>query len=101
MGVVGLSKTLSQELGKDGILVNVIGPGRIGTARIDQMDQVRAEKAGKTVEEIRQSAFAGIPLGRYGKPEEYGKLAAFLLAPSNTYITGQTVLVVGGMVKAF
>ena len=71
MGVVGLSKTLSQEL------------------------------AGKTVEEIRQSAFAGIPLGRYGKPEEYGKLAAFLLAPSNTYITGQTVLVDGGMVKAF
>ena len=47
MGVVGLSKTLSQELGKDGILVNVIGPGRIGTARIDQMDQVRAEKAVK------------------------------------------------------
>lgn len=101
MGVVGLSKTLSQELGKDGILVNVIGPGRIGTARIDQMDQVRAEKAGKTVEEIRQSAFSSIPLGRYGKPEEYGKLAAFLLAPSNTYITGQTVLVDGGMVKAF
>lgn len=100
MGVVGLAKTLSQELGGDGILVNVIGPGRIGTARIDQLDRVRAEKAGKTVEEIQESAFANIPLGRYGKPEEYGKLAAFLLAPSNTYITGQTVLVDGGLVKA-
>lgn len=100
MGVVGLSKTLSQELGKDNILVNVIGPGRIGTARIAQLDKVRAKKAGKTVEEIEQSAYAGIPLGRYGRPEEYGKLAAFLLAPSNTYITGQTVLVDGGLVKA-
>lgn len=101
MGVVGLAKTLSQELGKDGALVNVIGPGRIGTARIDQLDQVRAEKIGKTVEEIQQASFNNIPLGRYGKPEEYGKMAAFLLAPSNTYITGQTILVDGGLVKAF
>lgn len=101
MGVVGLAKTLSQELGKDGILVNVIGPGRIGTARIDQLDKVRADKEGRTVEEIKQASFANIPLGRYGKPEEYGKLAAFLLAPSNTYITGQTILVDGGLVKAF
>lgn len=100
MGVVGLAKTLSQELGKDNILVNVIGPGRIGTARIDSLDKVRAERAGKTVEEIQAAAFASIPLGRYGKPEEYGKLAAFLLAPSNTYITGQSILVDGGLVKA-
>ena len=101
MGVMGLSKTLSQELGKDNILVNVIAPGRIGTERIDQLDAVRAEKAGKTVEEIQKASFATIPLGRYGKPEEYGDLAAFLCAPSNTFITGQTVLVDGGMVKEF
>jgi len=101
MGVMGLSKTLSQELGRDNILVNVIAPGRIGTERIDQLDAVRAQKAGKTVEEIQKAAFAAIPLGRYGRPEEYGDLAAFLCAPSNTFITGQTVLVDGGMVKAF
>lgn len=100
MGVVGLAKTLSQELGKDNILVNVIAPGRIGTARIDYLDNVRAEKAGKTVEEIQKTAFAGIPLGRYGTPEEYAKLAVFLCAPSNTFITGQAILVDGGMVKA-
>ena len=82
MGVVGLAKTLSQELGRDNILINVIAPGRIGTARIDQLDKIRAEN------------------GRYGRPDEYGKLAAFLCAPSNTFITGQTVLVDGGMVKA-
>lgn len=101
MGVVGLAKTLSQELGKDNILVNVIGPGRIGTARIDQLDQIRADKLGITVEELQQQTFKGIPLGRYGKPEEYGKLAAFLCSETNTFITGQTVLVDGGMVKAF
>jgi 3-oxoacyl-[acyl-carrier protein] reductase len=101
MGVVGLAKTLSQELGKDKILVNVIGPGRIGTDRIDFLDKVRAEKAGKTVEEIQQQSFANIPLGRYGKPEEYGKLATFLCSEANTFITGQTILVDGGMVKAF
>ena len=100
MGVVGLAKTLSQELGKDNILVNVIAPGRIGTTRIDQLDKVRADRAGKTVGEIQKLAFAGIPLGRYGTPEEYGKLAVFLCAASNTFITGQSVLVDGGMVKA-
>ena len=68
MGVVGLAKTLSQELGKDNILVNVIAPGRIGTTRIDQLDKVRADRAGKTVGEIQKLAFAGIPLGRYGTP---------------------------------
>lgn len=101
MGVMGLAKTLSQELGKDNILVNVIGPGRIGTARIDFLDKVRAEKAGKSVEEIQQAAFKNIPLGRYGKPDEYGRLAAFLCSAANTFITGQTVLLDGGMVKAF
>ncbi len=100
MGVVGLSKTLSQELGKDNILVNVIAPGRIGTTRIDSLDKVRAEKAGVSIEQIQQAAFKGIPLGRYGKPEEYGKLAVFLCSAANTFITGQTVLVDGGMVKA-
>ncbi|CDZ74729.1 3-oxoacyl-[acyl-carrier-protein] reductase [Peptoniphilus sp. ING2-D1G] len=99
-GVVGLSKTVSQEEGSHGILCNVIGPGRIGTARIDYLDKMRADKAGKTVEQIQQETYATIPLGRYGKPEEYGRLAAFLLAPSNTYITGQAILLDGGLVKA-
>lgn len=99
-GVVGLSKTLSQELGRDNILVNVIAPGRIGTERIDYLDQVRAEKNGSSVEDIQSAAVRSIPLGRYGRPEEYGDLAAFLCSAANTYITGQTVLVDGGLVKA-
>jgi 3-oxoacyl-[acyl-carrier protein] reductase len=99
-GIVGLAKTLSQELGKDGILVNVLGPGRIGTQRLDQIDKVRAEKAGISVEQLQQNAFKSIPLGRYGEPSEYGKLAVFLCSQANTYITGQSVLVDGGLVKA-
>ena len=101
MGVVGLAKTLSQELGKDNILINVIGPGRIGTARIDQLDAMRAQKVGVTVEDIQNETFKTIPLGRYGRPDEYGRLAAFLCSEANTFITGQTILLDGGMVKAF
>jgi 3-oxoacyl-[acyl-carrier protein] reductase len=99
-GVVGLAKTLSQELGKDGILVNVIGPGRIGTARIDHLDKIRADKAGISVEELQQNTFKTIPLGRYGRPAEYGKLSVFLCSAANTYITGQSILVDGGLTKA-
>lgn len=100
LGVVGLTKTLSQELGKDGILVNVMGPGRIGTDRIKYLDSVRAEQSGKSLEDIYQETVKSIPLGRYGTPEEYGKLTVFLCSEANTYITGQTILVDGGLTKS-
>lgn len=101
MGVVGLSKSLSQELGPDKILVNVMGPGRIGTDRIAYLDKVRADKAGITIEQVYENTIKGIPLGRYGTPEEFAKLTVFLCSEANTYITGQTMLVDGGMTKAF
>jgi 3-oxoacyl-[acyl-carrier protein] reductase len=101
MGVVGLTKTLSQELGKDNILVNVMGPGRIKTARLMQIDKVRAEKSGTSVEQVYENAVKAIPLGRYGSAEEYAKLTVFLCSEANTYITGQTILVDGGFTKAF
>jgi 3-oxoacyl-[acyl-carrier protein] reductase len=101
MGVVGLTKTLSQELGKDNILVNVMGPGRIKTARLMQIDKVRAEKSGISVEQVYENAVKAIPLGRYGATEEYAKLTVFLCSEANTYITGQTILVDGGFTKAF
>ena len=100
-GVLGLTKTLATELGHDGILVNVLGPGRIHTDRIEQLDADRARKAGLPVEQVRAQTYTTIPLGRYGTPEEYAKLAVFLGSPANTYITGQTVLVDGGLVKAY
>ena len=98
--IAGLSKSLSVELAPDGILINTLGPGRIGTDRVRQMDGARAESLGIPVEEVRQWAEAQIPLGRYGTPEEFARVAVFLASPANTYVTGQAFLVDGGMVKA-
>ncbi|HVW22502.1 MAG TPA: SDR family oxidoreductase [Opitutaceae bacterium] len=100
-GVLGLTKTLAAELGRDQILANVVGPGRIQTERIEQLDGIRAAKSGATVEQVRAEACKAIPLGRYGQPAEMARLAVFLGSPANTYITGQTVLVDGGMVRAY
>lgn len=101
MGVVGMSKTLSSELGKDNILVNVIGPGRIGTARITNLNAMRAEKAGITADEYKQQDLKSFPLGRYGTVDEYGRLAAFLCSEANTYVSGQTILLDGGMTRSY
>lgn len=100
-GVLGLTKTLASELGQDGILVNVLGPGRIQTERIEQLDGIRAAKSNVSIDRIRADTARTIPLGRYGTPDEYAKMAVFLGSPANTYITGQTLLVDGGMVKAY
>jgi 3-oxoacyl-[acyl-carrier protein] reductase len=100
-GVLGLTKTLAGELGHDGVLVNVLGPGRIQTERIEQLDKIRATKLNSTVEQVRTDTAKAIPVGRYGTPDEYARMAVFLGSPANTYITGQTLLVDGGMVKAY
>lgn len=101
MGVVGLTKTLAGELGPQGICVNALGPGRVQTDRITQLDGVRAKKAGITVEQVRADMAKAIPLGRYGEPDEFARAAVFLCSPANSYISGQTLLVDGGMVKAY
>ena len=101
MAVVGMSKTLSSELGPDHILVNVIGPGRIGTERIASLNAMRARKAGITPEEYERADLRSFPLSRYGTIEEYGRLAAFLCSEANSYISGQTILLDGGMTRAY
>ena len=83
-GLVGLAKTLSLELAPDGILVNTLGPGRISTARSESMDASQAESRGVPVEEVRAEFETRIPLGRYGTPEEFARVAAFLASPANT-----------------
>ena len=99
-GISGLAKSLAVELAPDGILVNTIGPGRISTARSQSMDAARAETLGVSVEEVRGQVASQIPLGRYGTPEELARVAAFLASPANSYVTGQAILVDGGMVRA-
>ncbi len=94
-GVWGIAKTLSRELAPQGILVNVIAPGRIDTERIAELDQANANKSGKTVEDVRKASVSSIPLGRLGRPEELANLVVFLASEAGSYITGQAITVDG------
>jgi 3-oxoacyl-[acyl-carrier protein] reductase len=94
-GVWGIAKTLSRELAPQGILVNVIAPGRIDTERIAELDQANAQKSGKPVEDVRKASVASIPLGRLGRPEELANLVVFLASAAGSYITGQAITVDG------
>jgi 3-oxoacyl-[acyl-carrier protein] reductase len=94
-GVWGIAKTLSRELAPQGILVNVIAPGRIDTERIAELDAANAQKIGKSVEDVRKASVASIPLGRLGRPEELANLVVFLASQAGSYITGQAITVDG------
>lgn len=99
-GVLGLTKSLSQEFAVDNILVNTVGPGKIATDRMMQLNETTAKIGGITVEEAEKASVADIPMGRYGKPEEFAKAVVFLGSFANTYVTGQAVIVDGASVKA-
>ncbi len=96
-----MTKSLAKELGKYNILVNVVGAGKISTGRVDQIDSINAEKANIPLKDYQQINAESIPLQRYGDPQELGKLVTFLCSEANTYITGQNILVEGGMVSAY
>ncbi|GIO57205.1 SDR family oxidoreductase [Paenibacillus cellulositrophicus] len=99
-GVAGMSKSLSQELAQYGILVNTVAPGRIETDRIIQLNESNAKAKGVSAEEVAEQSQSEIPLGRYGTPEEFAKGVVFLLSGANTYITGTTLVIDGGLVQA-
>ncbi len=101
MGVVGLSKSLAREFGKDNILVNTIGPGRIYTDRIKYLNTMRAEKMGISEEEYTKRDSADFPQRRYQTVDEIGRLAAFLLSEANGSLTGQAFLCDGAMTTAY
>ena len=97
-GLAGLIKSMVEEIAP--VRINGLAPGRFGTDRIAQLDAARASAADVPVEEIRRRTIERIPLGRYGDPLELGRLAAFLLSPAGSYVTGAIVPVDGGMIKA-
>jgi 3-oxoacyl-[acyl-carrier protein] reductase len=98
MSLVGWSKTLSREIAGDGITANIILPGRIATDRIRFLDEAKAKREGRTVEEVSAASTGSIPIGRYGKPEEYGDVVTFLASKRAAYITGSVIRVDGGLI---
>lgn len=98
--VQALCKHLASELAADGIRVNVLSPGRVHTDRIEQLDRAVAERERKSLDEVRADSVAAIPLGRLGKPQEFGQVAAFLCSDAASYMTGASVMVDGGLVKS-
>ncbi|MDD2548899.1 MAG: SDR family oxidoreductase [Bacteroidales bacterium] len=98
-GVTSLAKSLSRDLASYNIRINNILPGRLDTERVKHLDGIVAKTKGISVNEVRSSFYEQIPLSRYGKPEELGNLAAFLLSDRASFITGTTIPVDGGMLK--
>ena len=97
--VVGLVKSLANEFGKDGILVNNVGPGFTATDRLKELAKSRSATSGKSEREIVDAWAADAPLKRLADPREVAETIAWLASERASYITGQTVLVDGGMYK--
>ncbi|VFR79421.1 3-oxoacyl-[acyl-carrier protein] reductase [plant metagenome] len=98
--LVGWSKTLSREVGCDGITVNIVLPGRIATDRITFLDEARAKREGRPVADVSAESQASIAVGRYGKPSEYGDVVAFLASEQAAYLTGSTLRIDGGLITS-
>jgi 3-oxoacyl-[acyl-carrier protein] reductase len=94
-GLAGVVKMLAEELGPSGVRMNGILPVRIATDRVRQLDALIGDP-----DEVRARKSEDIPLRRYGGPEEFGRVAAFLLSPAASYITGAMIPVDGGSIRA-
>ncbi len=97
--VVGLVKSLANEFGKDGILVNNVAPGFTATARLKELAKARSSATGKPEQEILDAWAADAPVKRLGDPREFADTVVWLASDRASYVTGQTVLVDGGMYK--
>jgi 3-oxoacyl-[acyl-carrier protein] reductase len=95
-GLAGLAKNLATELGPRNIRVNGLLPGRISTDRTVEIDRASGDPDGSA---LRSQAL--IPLGRYGEPAEFGRVAAFVLSPAASFVTGSMVTVDGGMIPTW
>lgn len=93
-GLAMVAKTLADELGPRGVRVNGLVPGRIATDRLRELDSLGGDPDG-----ARQKSEEAIPMRRYGDPEEFGRVAAFVLSPAASYLTGIMVPVDGGMLR--
>ena len=99
-GVASLVKSLSVDLARHDIRINNLIPGAISTDRINALNKFIAGRTDTSPEQVRQDGEAAIPMGRYGKPEEFANAATFLLSDAASYITGTNNVVDGGKMKS-
>jgi 3-oxoacyl-[acyl-carrier protein] reductase len=99
-GLLNALKTAAQELGPEGILINAVAPGYIATERLVEWTNSVARQKEMDVLELRKKSAENIPLKRFGTPEELAEVITFLLSPKNGYLTGQQILVDGGLVTS-
>jgi len=97
--VSALAKTLALELAPSKIRVNQIVPGRLDTDRVRELDQINGQKQGISAADAKAKSLTAIPMSRYGEPDEFGRVGAFLLSDAASYMTGATVQVDGGQIK--
>lgn len=94
--LVAWLKTLARSVAADGVTVNGVLPGRIATPRVASLDETAAQRSGRAVEEVSRASAAAIPAGRYGTPEEYAAVVAFLATEAASYVTGTFIACDGG-----
>lgn len=100
LSLVGWSKTLAGEVGRDGVTANIVLPGRIATQRIAFLDEQKAKREGSTVADVSAQSEASIAVGRYGHPDEYADAVAFLASQRASYITGSVIRIDGGLIQS-
>jgi 3-oxoacyl-[acyl-carrier protein] reductase len=98
-GLIAWSKTLSAEVARDGVTVNILMPGRVGTERVHMTDAATAAREGIAPEEVRRRSWAQIPMGRYAEPAEIAAMATFAVSARAGYVTGSVLRVDGGFVR--